>query len=125
VDEASAAPMVDSTERCGIAADHREMVRFGNVREQGFRTVVATLRRYVLVAPDVIRERCVSTRQVLDERRRLEALEMLCGVKLMMPETGYNASSSVILSGRNAQSAIKDVPGSEGACESFDSDKEP
>ena len=125
VDEASAAPMVDNTERCGVAADHREMVRFGDVREQGFRTVVAALRRYVVVAPDVVRERCVRARQALDERRRFEALEMLRGVQLMVPETGYDASSFLYLGERKDQKSIMgDVSGSKDVLGSLECDKE-
>jgi len=46
VEESSAAPIVDNTERCGIAADHREMCRFARNDDQGFRTVIAALKRY-------------------------------------------------------------------------------
>ncbi|KAH8802449.1 hypothetical protein F5884DRAFT_886944 [Xylogone sp. PMI_703] len=81
VDEASAAPILDNTERCGIARDHRGMVRFEKSIEQGFRTVVAALKRYCREAPQVIRDRVDKTTEILGERRRCEALELLKGVQ--------------------------------------------
>jgi protein SERAC1 len=81
VDETSAAPILDNTERCGIAADHRRMCRFESSTAQGFRTVVAALRRYGQEAPQVIRSRWIKTAAMLNETRRHEAIEMLRGIQ--------------------------------------------
>lgn len=77
MDETSAAPILDNTERCGIAADHRGMCKFERSTSQGFRTVVAALRRYVQEAPQVISSRWIKTAEMLSENRRHEAMEML------------------------------------------------
>ncbi|KAL2066927.1 hypothetical protein VTL71DRAFT_1351 [Oculimacula yallundae] len=63
VDEMSAAPMVDNTERCGIAADHREMCRFASSDDPGFQTVVEALKRYARQAPAMVMERCRKARE--------------------------------------------------------------
>ncbi|KAK3899571.1 hypothetical protein C8A05DRAFT_36817, partial [Staphylotrichum tortipilum] len=42
---ASAAPVVEGTERAGIAGTHEGMVRFGTLGMQGFRIVVDALER--------------------------------------------------------------------------------
>ena len=83
VDEASAAPILDNTERCGIAADHRGICKFGTPTAQGFRTVVAALRRYSQEAPQVIRGRWIKSIESLGESRRYEAMEMLKGIQAM------------------------------------------
>lgn len=80
VDESSAAPILDNTERSGIAADHRGMCKFDTCSSQGFRTAVAALRRYCQDAPEVIRGRLIRAGQILEDRRCDEALEMLKGV---------------------------------------------
>lgn len=77
VEETSAAPVMDNTERSGIAADHRGMVKFHANTEQGFRTTVAALRRYYQMAPQVIQGRLIQSAEILSERRRFEAMEML------------------------------------------------
>ena len=81
VDETSAAPILDNTERCGIAADHRGMCRFEKSTSQGFRTAVAALRRYSQEAPQVISSRLSKTAEMLSENRRYEAMEMLRGIQ--------------------------------------------
>ncbi|KAL9606062.1 MAG: hypothetical protein Q9179_000742 [Wetmoreana sp. 5 TL-2023] len=45
VDETSAAPMLDDTERSGIAAGHRGMCKFESKDSPGFRTVIVALKR--------------------------------------------------------------------------------
>ncbi|OAL36812.1 hypothetical protein AYO20_03867 [Fonsecaea nubica] len=57
VDESSAAPGLPDVERCGIAADHREMCRFVSSSNQGFLTVVDALQRYSRAAPEEIKTR--------------------------------------------------------------------
>ena len=81
VEEMSAAPILDNTERCGIAADHREMCRFESSTSQGFRTAVAALRRYCQEAPQVISRRLNRTVEVLSENRRYEAMEIMRGIQ--------------------------------------------
>jgi hypothetical protein len=75
----SAAPILDDTERSGIAADHRGMCRFATSSDQGFRVVVAALRRYMQEAPEVVRNRVIRESAVLDEQRRHEAMELVQG----------------------------------------------
>lgn len=77
VDEASAAPILDNTERCGIAGDHRGMCKFESSASQGFRTTVAALRRYSREAPQVIDGRRMRAAETLSGNRRHEAMEML------------------------------------------------
>lgn len=81
VEETSAAPILDNTERCGIAADHSGMCKFGRNSEQGFRTAVAALRRYEAEAPEVIRSRLVKSVEILGHNRRQEALELVRGIE--------------------------------------------
>jgi len=56
IDETSAAPILDNTERCGIGADHQKMCKFQSPSDQGYRTAVAALRRYAREAPYVAEE---------------------------------------------------------------------
>ncbi|CAG8908839.1 unnamed protein product [Penicillium egyptiacum] len=77
VTEASAAPIIDNTERCGIAADHQRMSRFESPSDQGYRTAVAALRRYVREAPSVIQGRYQRAMSVQRDDRMIEAAELL------------------------------------------------
>ena len=81
VDERSAAPILDDTERCGIAADHRRMCRFESSTSQGFRTAVAALRRYSEEAPQVIRTRWAKNTEMVTGNRRHEAMEILRSIQ--------------------------------------------
>lgn len=81
VEESSAAPMVDGTERCGIAADHREMCQFDRNTLQGFRTAVSALKRYCLDAPSVIEGRCMRAALLHNDNLRFEALTMLRSIQ--------------------------------------------
>ncbi|OBT65445.1 hypothetical protein VE03_06026 [Pseudogymnoascus sp. 23342-1-I1] len=45
VEEPSPASILDNTERCGIAADHRGMIKFNNNTLQGSPTVIAAPKR--------------------------------------------------------------------------------
>ncbi|KAL8874178.1 MAG: hypothetical protein Q9174_000444 [Haloplaca sp. 1 TL-2023] len=82
VTEASAAPMLDDTERSGIAADHRGMCRFDAKDAPGFRTVVAALRRYAHDAPRVVETRVTRTEAALREQRRTDAENMLLDIQI-------------------------------------------
>ena len=77
VTEASAAPILDNTERCGIAADHSGMCKFASPQSQGFRDVVAALKRYYKSAPDVISTRVQRERAEMLHVRREEAAELV------------------------------------------------
>ncbi|KAL6717650.1 hypothetical protein ACLMJK_005565 [Lecanora helva] len=57
VEEASAAPIIDNTERAGIAADHMQMIRFSDTKTSSYRTVVEALIRYCRCAPSLISRR--------------------------------------------------------------------
>jgi protein SERAC1 len=77
VTEASAAPILDNTERCGIAADHSGMCKFESPGCQGFRDVVAALKRHCLSAPDVVLTRVVREKEAMLQIRRDEAAEII------------------------------------------------
>ncbi|PGH01487.1 hypothetical protein GX51_05174 [Blastomyces parvus] len=81
VDETSAAPILDNTERCGIAADHRGMCRFNNNRLQSFRTAISALRRYARDAPDVTRTRHSRALKALQENKMYQAADNLRGIQ--------------------------------------------
>lgn len=75
VPKESAAPLHDNTERAGIAADHRGMVKFETPQAQGFRLVVDALMRYGEEAPGVVGQRLVDAARAMEAKRRREALE--------------------------------------------------
>lgn len=81
VEEASAAPMLDGAERCGIAADHRGMCKFNNNSSQGFRTAIAALRRYALQAPEMVRIRHKRALKLLQEIQVYQAADNLRGIQ--------------------------------------------
>ena len=80
VDETSAAPILDDTERSGIAADHRDMCRFNRKESPGFRTVIAALKRYCIEAPGIVRVRVGETKADLEAHRRSESQHLLGGI---------------------------------------------
>ena len=57
VEESSAAPIIDNTERAGIHANHAQMVRFSSREDSSYRTVVEALMRYCRQAPPIISRR--------------------------------------------------------------------
>jgi hypothetical protein len=77
VEESSAAPILDGTERCGLVGDHRSMCKFAKATEQGFRTVVAAIKRYEQSATNVIKQRQAAASKALMEMRMLEANELV------------------------------------------------
>lgn len=81
VEEASAAPILDNTERCGIAADHRGMCKFNNNYLQGFRTTISAVRRYARDAPEVIRVRHTRALKTLQENQMYQAADSLRGIQ--------------------------------------------
>lgn len=96
VEETSAAPILDNTERCGIAADHREMCRFESETSQGFRTAVAAIRRYSQEAPHVIKERCVRAAELMKREQECEAMEIMAGNALWKVATSPLESKKAI-----------------------------
>lgn len=79
VDETSAAPILDNTERCGIAADHSSMCKFDGRDSPGFKTVVAALKRYSQDAPRTIVSRNAQAGTMLRAQGWQEASELVGG----------------------------------------------
>jgi hypothetical protein len=77
VDQASAAPILDNTERSGIAADHKGMCKFDNSSSQAFRTVVEALRRYSREAPQVVGARFTREAAIIADQRWQKAVELV------------------------------------------------
>ncbi|KAJ5371991.1 Cytochrome P450 [Penicillium concentricum] len=77
VDRESAAPILDGTDRCGIAADHRGICKFENVDSPGFKVVIVALKRYCKAAPARIKERLMESANSLSEKRRYEVMELV------------------------------------------------
>ncbi|MCJ1479379.1 hypothetical protein MMC13_008064 [Lambiella insularis] len=75
VEENSAAPILDNTERSGIAANHSQMCKFERT-SSGYRTIIAALLRYTREAPDVIVFRWVKAKDMLAMKRANEATEL-------------------------------------------------
>jgi len=80
VDETSAAPIIDRTERSNIAADYRGICKFESRNLPGFRTVVAVLRRYRREAPETIKARSARASVMLGNQRWHEATELVKGL---------------------------------------------
>ena len=72
--------MVAGVERAGIMADHQDMCRFVNEKEQGFRIVVAALRRYAGEAPMVIEERHDRAEELARKGRFDDARDLVKGL---------------------------------------------
>ncbi|KAJ5415203.1 hypothetical protein N7465_003898 [Penicillium sp. CMV-2018d] len=77
VDRESAAPILDGTDRCGIAADHRGICKFQIVDSPGFKVVIVALKRYCMAATARIKERLMESAISLSEKRRYEAMELV------------------------------------------------
>ena len=76
VEESSAAPLVDNTERSGIHASHSGMVRFGGRDTSSYRTVIEALVRYCRDAPPIISRRWKNAIKTLARARSDEAFEL-------------------------------------------------
>lgn len=85
VEKTSAAPILDNTERCGIAADHRKMCKFNDNRSQGFRTAISALRRYARDAPEAAHIRHNRAKKALQENQMYQAADNLRGIELGHP----------------------------------------
>ncbi|KAH8802451.1 tetratricopeptide repeat domain protein [Xylogone sp. PMI_703] len=76
VDESSAAPILDNTERSGIDATHSRMIKFSSTKSSSYRTVLAALSRYCRDAPRVIERRWEVALSTLARIRSNEAFEL-------------------------------------------------
>jgi hypothetical protein len=76
VEESSAAPILDNTERSGIDATHSSMVKFSKTNSSSYRTVIEALRRYCREAPRVIARRCEKALAALARARSNEVFEL-------------------------------------------------
>ena len=95
IEESSAAPILDDTERSGIAADHRNMVKFQANDSPGFRTVVAALKRYAQDAPGVIDSRVIDAKAQLSSIGWQKATELARGVQIRSPNNVIDFGASV------------------------------
>lgn len=77
VDQSSAAPILDNTERAGLPYDHRNMCKFESQNSSGYKLVVAALKRYSQEAPEVISRRWKHAVDMLNAKRMQEADELL------------------------------------------------
>lgn len=65
VDENSAAPSWHNVDRCVLAANHSDMVKFRNSQDHGYPVVLAALRRYIREAPEVVGSKWRRERELL------------------------------------------------------------
>ena len=77
VDETSAAPILDNTERSGIPANHSQMCKFEDKNSAGYKTMVAALMRYTRQAPPTIRFRWEKAKEMFRVQRMNEASELI------------------------------------------------
>jgi protein SERAC1 len=77
VEESSAAPILDDTERAGLPYNHRNMCRFESRSSAGYRLIAAALIRYSKDAPYTIQQRWASATEMLRSKRVTEAAELL------------------------------------------------
>ncbi|KAL8780803.1 MAG: hypothetical protein Q9213_006304 [Squamulea squamosa] len=77
VEESSAAPVIDNTERAGINANHAQMVRFSSRSTSSYRIVIEALVRYCRDAPRIIEYRWQQATDSLSRARNNEAFELV------------------------------------------------
>lgn len=77
VEETSAAPIIDNTERAGIYANHAQMIYFSYRQTSSYRTVVEALVRYCRAAPSTISRRWQQAKENLGRVRSNEAFELV------------------------------------------------
>lgn len=77
MEENSAAPILDNTERAGLPYDHRDMAKFESRTSPGYRLIAAALLRYSREAPETVSVRWVQAEEMLKSRRRNEAAELV------------------------------------------------
>lgn len=110
VPQESAAPVHDDTERAGIAADHRRMVKFESPSSQGFRMVMDALSRYCEEAPPAILRRRAGAVQVLGMERQREAAETFDrAFQVRPPHVSYSSSAEDVLGFGKRQGEVTEV----------------
>ena len=77
VEQDSAAPVWDNTEKCGIFATHSKMIKFSDVHDPGYRVVLEALVRYITAAPALIHYRWEKDVEALGHEWQLEAEDLL------------------------------------------------
>ena len=77
VEEDSAAPILDNTERAGLPYDHVNMCKFESRTSPGYRLIVAALIRYSREAPNTIPQRWFNAIEMLKSKRMIEAAELM------------------------------------------------
>ena len=77
VEEHSAAPILDNTERAGLPYGHRDMAKFESRTSPGYRLVVAALLRYTREAPEAVSVRWLQAEEMLRIKRHNEAAELV------------------------------------------------
>ena len=77
VEEESAAPPWDDTEKCGIYTTHESMVKFATKRDHGYRILLEALTRYISQAPSLIEYRWGRDLEALQQERQREAEDLL------------------------------------------------
>lgn len=74
--DSSAAPIIDGTERCGIASDHRNMCRFETANSPGYRVIAAALMRWSVESQEVVASRWMHMDNLFRLMRAREAAEL-------------------------------------------------
>jgi hypothetical protein len=77
VDRESAVPQWTNVEQAGIEGDHSHLCKFSDAGDPGFRLILAALKRYTRLAPEVIRERWSEDRKLLKREIESEAAELM------------------------------------------------
>lgn len=80
VDEDSAAPLMEGTERMVIEKDHSHMCKFESENAPGYDVVAEALMRYADDAPELIAGRWVEEKRIRDLERQEAAKELLRGM---------------------------------------------
>lgn len=79
VDEDSAAPVMDGTERMVIERDHSHMCKFETENAPGYDVVAEALMRYAEEAPGTIAQRWGEETRIRELEKQEEAREILQG----------------------------------------------
>lgn len=77
VNEDSAAPIWDNTERASIDATYSQMCKFESIKSHGYKIMLSAMQRYAREAPNIIEKRWEEARKFLARQRSIEAAELL------------------------------------------------
>jgi hypothetical protein len=110
VDEESAAPSSAYAERYGLRADHSQMCKFSDAKDNGFKVIFAALKRYIEKAPGIIQSRWGQDKALLRKELESEARELLRHDSDLLTADGYSdtrnehfivpRSASIMFTGR-------------------------